>query len=40
MRKWKALMKRVMKQDFSVVHMAREYIALYHSILTGDETVV
>ena len=40
MRKWKALMKRCMKQDFSVVHMAREYIALYKAILAGNEKVV
>ena len=39
MRKWKALMRRDMKQDFSVVHMAREYIALYESILADHETV-
>ena len=38
-RKWKTLMKHAMKQDFSVVHMAREYINLYESILTGNETV-
>ena len=38
-RKWTSLMKRVMKKDFSVVHMAREYIALYKSILSGNETV-
>jgi len=38
-RKWTTLMKRVMKQDFSVVHMAREYIALYESILSGNEKV-
>ena len=38
-RKWTALMKRVMKKDFSVVHMAREYIALYKAILSGNETV-
>ena len=31
--RWKALMKRAMKQDFSVVHMARDYIALYEKIL-------
>jgi len=37
--KWKNLMKRAMKQDFSVVHMAREYLALYESILSGNETV-
>jgi starch synthase len=38
-RKWTSLMKRVMKKDFSVVHMAREYIALYKAILSGNETV-
>ena len=38
-RKWTVLLKRVMKKDFSVVHMAREYIALYKSILSGNETV-
>ncbi len=37
--KWKTLMKRVMKQDFSVVHMAKEYMALYESILSGNATV-
>jgi starch synthase len=37
--KWTALMKRAMKQDFSVVHMARDYIALYESIIAGHETV-
>lgn len=31
--RWKPLMKRAMKQDFSVVHMARDYIALYEKIL-------
>ncbi len=30
---WKALMKRAMAKDFSVVHMARNYIALYEKIL-------
>lgn len=38
-RKWKTLMRRAMKQDFSVVHMAKEYIALYEAILSGDATV-
>ena len=32
--RWKALMKRAMKQDFSVVHMAEEYRELYRKILT------
>ncbi len=36
--KWKALMKRAMKQDFSVVHMAKDYIALYESLIS-DETL-
>ncbi len=30
--RWKPLMKRAMKQDFSVVHMAKDYIALYEKI--------
>lgn len=38
-RQWKLLMKRGMRQDFSVVHMAREYYALYEAILSGDATV-
>jgi starch synthase len=38
-RKWKNLMKRAMKQDFSVVHMAKEYIALYKSILSNHDPV-
>jgi starch synthase len=37
--KWDALMKRAMKQDFSVRHMANDYIELYTSILSGNETV-
>ena len=37
--KWKAMMKRAMKRDFSVVHMSRDYMALYESILSGHETV-
>jgi starch synthase len=37
--RWKPLMKRAMKQDFSVVHMARDYIDLYKKILSDDETV-
>ncbi len=31
--RWKILMKRGMKQDFSVVHMARDYIELYTELL-------
>lgn len=38
-RRWKALMKRAMKQDFSMIHMARDYIALYEKIITGNETI-
>lgn len=38
-RKWNALRKRAMKQDFSVVHMAREYLNLYEAILSGNATV-
>jgi starch synthase len=38
-KQWEALVKRGMKQDFSVVHMARDYIALYRKILSGNETV-
>ncbi len=37
--RWKPLMKRAMQQDFSVVHMARDYVALYEKILSGNETV-
>ena len=37
--KWKTLMKRAMKQDFSVVHMAKDYIALYESIIADHETM-
>jgi len=37
--KWNALMKRAMKQDFSVLHMSNDYIKLYKTILTTDETV-
>jgi starch synthase len=33
--RWKPLVKRAMKQDFSVVHMAKDYISLYDKIL-GD----
>ena len=36
--RWVPLMKRAMKQDFSVVHMAKDYIALYES-LGSHETV-
>ncbi len=35
--KWKPLMKRAMKQDFSVVHMAKDYIALYESMVSDHE---
>jgi len=35
--RWKPLMKRAMKQDFSVVHMARDYLALYSRMLTANE---
>ncbi len=35
--KWKALMKRAMKQDFSVVHMAKDYIALYEKIVRQND---
>ncbi len=38
-KKWKALIRCAMKQDFSVVHMAKDYIALYESIISGHETV-
>jgi len=37
--KWTALMKRIMKKDFSVMHMAKEYLELYQAILSGDATV-
>jgi starch synthase len=37
--RWKPLMKRAMKQDFSVIHMARDYIHLYEKIISGNETV-
>jgi len=30
--RWKPLMKRAMQQDLSVVHMAKDYIALYETI--------
>jgi starch synthase len=32
---WSPLMKRAMRQDFSVKHMARDYIKLYETILKG-----
>ena len=32
-RRWNTLVRRVMKQDFSMVHMAKEYMALYQQIL-------
>ncbi|MDF7800613.1 glycogen synthase GlgA [Pontiellaceae bacterium B1224] len=35
--RWKPLMKRAMKQDFSVKHMARDYITLYKKILSQEE---
>jgi starch synthase len=35
--RWKALMKRAMKQDNSVIHMAKDYIALYKQLSSGDE---
>lgn len=34
--RWKPLMKRAMKQDFSVVHMAKNYIALYESLDSNE----
>lgn len=34
-KRWKALMKRAMKQDFSVKHMANDYIELYRKIING-----
>ena len=37
--KWKPLMKHAMKQDFSVLHMAKDYIALYRKIISNHETV-
>jgi glycogen synthase len=36
---WQVLMKRAMEKDFSVVHMAREYRALYEAILSGNAAV-
>ena len=38
-KQWQALMKRAMAQDFSVVHMAKDYTALYEKIVSGNETV-
>ncbi len=38
-RRWLPLMKRGMKKDFSVNHMARDYIALYKKIMAGHATV-
>jgi starch synthase len=37
--RWTALMKRGMRQDFSVIHMAKDYITLYRKIIAGRETV-
>ncbi|MEI6892765.1 MAG: glycogen synthase GlgA [Pontiella sp.] len=37
--RWTPLMKRAMKQNFSVKHMARDYIELYHKILTPHAKV-
>ena len=37
--RWTPLMKRAMKQDFSVVHMAKDYIELYEKIISGHATV-
>jgi starch synthase len=37
--KWVAMMKRAMKQDFSVVHMGKEYIALYKQLAADHETL-
>lgn len=39
-RKWEALMKRGMQQDFSVRHMAADYIELYRSLVEQREPVV
>ncbi|MEN8256054.1 MAG: glycosyltransferase, partial [Verrucomicrobiota bacterium] len=35
--RWKPLMKRAMKQDFSVAHMARDYTALYESLISHEK---
>ncbi|MDF7806071.1 glycogen synthase GlgA [Pontiellaceae bacterium B12219] len=34
-KRWNPLMKRAMKQDFSVTHMANDYIKLYRKIIKG-----
>jgi starch synthase len=34
-KRWKPLMRRAMKKDFSVKHMANDYIALYQKLLNG-----
>ena len=36
-RRWNHLMKRAMQQDFSVRHMARDYLALYQKILHSTD---
>ena len=38
-KRWKPLMKRAMKQDFSMKHTARDYIALYKKIMATNEKV-
>ena len=38
--KWTPLVKRAMRQDFSVVHMAKEYLELYKKILSRNDEVV
>ncbi len=38
-KRWKLLMKRAMKQNFSVTHMAENYIELYKKIIAGDAEV-
>ncbi|QBG47081.1 glycogen synthase GlgA [Verrucomicrobia bacterium S94] len=37
--RWKTLMKRAMRQDFSVTHMANDYITLYKKIITYNAEV-
>lgn len=37
--RWKALIQHAMQQDYSVVHMAKDYTALYERITSGHETV-
>jgi len=37
--RWRTVMKRAMKQDFSVVHMARDYMTLYEKILDPNAQV-